>query len=186
MNASMPEPDIDRDDDEAPRSAADEQEARLGELQAQLDAAVEARKRALADFANYQRRAVEEQGRAREAGATAVIRSLLPVLDHFDLALGHSADAKDPDPLAAGVRIVRDELLRALEGHGLRRIEAAPGDEFDPHRHQAVTRQATPGLAPGRIASVLQAGYALGDRVLRPAQVAVAASPQESLSDADL
>jgi len=158
---------------------SDEAAAVLADLKAELDEAIAARKRALADFANYQRRAADNEVRARRQGAADVIRSLIAVLDHFDLALERRPDQMTVQQLFGGVKMVHDELGRALASHGVTRIEPAPGDELDPVRHAAVLQQPADGIAANHITGVLQPGYAFGDLVLRPAKVAVAPPEQE-------
>ena len=162
-----------------PTPASEEAEIVLEELKAELDEAIAARKRALADFANYQRRAAEAELRAAEGGAAGVARSLLGVLDHLDLALGQDTGQLTVEQLLGGVRIVRDELLKALAAHGVERLEPAVGDEFDPHCHEAVMRQPAGDVPPGHISAVMQPGYVMGRAVLRPAKVTVAAPPDE-------
>jgi molecular chaperone GrpE len=144
------------------------------QIEAERDEAVAARQRSLADFSNFQRRAVENEFRATQDGVGRVVRTLLPVLDHFDLALGQEIEQLTVEQLFDGMKMVRQELLRALETHGVERIAPAPGDEFDPMRHEAMMRQAADDIEPNHIVSVMQNGYALGDLVLRPAKVAVA------------
>jgi molecular chaperone GrpE len=156
---------------EIPEAAAEV----IEQLKAELAEAVEARKRALADFANYQRRAAENEGRALRSGAADVVRSLLAVLDHFDLALGQDTEQITVDQLVGGVKMVHDDLVKALARHGVQRIQPAEGDEFDPNRHEAMLHQPSHAVEPNHIVSVLQPGYTIGDFVLRPAKVAVAA-----------
>ncbi len=168
-------------DDTAEMTA--EAAAMLEELKAELDEAVEARKRALADFANYQRRASENETRAARDGAARVARSLLGVLDHFDLALDQDTGQLTVDQLLGGVRIVRDELMKALVSHGVTRIEPAIGEELDPNLHEAVFGQPSPDVEPNHIVTVLQPGYTIGEMVLRPAKVAVSAPPESAEED---
>lgn len=156
---------------EIPEAAAEV----IEQLKAELAAAVEARKRALADFANYQRRAAENEGRALRSGAADVVRSLLAVLDHFDLALGQNPAQITVEQLVGGVEMVHDDLVKALARHGVKRIQPAEGDEFDPNQHEAMLHQPSDEVEPNHIVSVLQPGYVIGDLVLRPAKVAVAA-----------
>src|SRR3989304_6489586 len=106
---------------EAAAPSSPEAEAMLADLKAELDEAIEARKRALADFANYQRRALDNEHRAGQNATASVIRSLLPVLDHFDLALGQDPAAVTVPQLLGGARMVRVELDTALERHGISR-----------------------------------------------------------------
>jgi molecular chaperone GrpE len=148
------------------------------ELQTRLDEAVAARQRAMADFLNYQRRARENEVRAGREGVSAVVRSLLPVLDHFDLALGQDPAQLTVEQLMDGLRIVRGELAKALQSHKVEPVEPSIGDEFDPNRHQAVMRQPTDEQEPNTIVNVLQLGYMVDDVVLRPASVIVAAAPE--------
>jgi molecular chaperone GrpE len=146
----------------------------VSQLEAERDAAVAARQRALADYQNFQRRSIENERRAGEQGATRVVKSIMPVLDHFDLALGQNAKELSVEQLIGGVKIVRDELFKALQVNGVERIEPNQNDEFDPNRHEAMMRQPSEGVAPNHIVCVMQAGYAMGDQVLRPAKVAIA------------
>ena len=143
-------------------------------LEKERDDAIQARQRALADYANFQKRSIENEAGARRFGMTEVLRSLLPVLDHFDLALNQDLDAISVQQLADGVGIVRAELLQAMEQHGVTRILPDAGDEFDPTRHEAMLRQESEGIQPNHIVAMLQPGFALKDIVLRPAKVAVA------------
>lgn len=148
------------------------------ELRAELDEAIGARQRALADFANYQRRAIENESRATQRGMVQVIRAIIPVLDHFDLALNQDPAKLTAEKLMHGVQIVRDELTKALEQQNVRAIAPKPGDEFDPQQHEAMMRQEAPDVAPGHIVNALQPGYAIGEMVIRPAKVIVAESAE--------
>ncbi|MBU3729020.1 MAG: nucleotide exchange factor GrpE [Phycisphaerales bacterium] len=168
-------------EDRAHESAGGEaatEESVIDELRRQVDERQSAYLRALADFQNFQRRAGENELRAKDRGVAQVARALVPVLEQMDLALGHDLSALDSAKLAGAVDMIRRELLKALEGQGITRIQPKPGDEFDPRQHEAVMQQAAEGIEPGRIASCFQAGYRFGDAALRPAKVAV--TPKES------
>lgn len=147
------------------------------QLQGELDEAIEARKRALADFKNYQRRAMESEHKAAASGAARVARAIMPALDHFDLALAQNPKQMTVDHLMHAVKLVRDEFSKALASTGVERIAPARGEAFDPHKHEAVMRQPADDIEPGHIVSTLQTGYSMGDTVLRPAKVTV--SPGE-------
>jgi molecular chaperone GrpE len=149
----------------------------LARLRSELDEVNDRWKRAMADFQNYQRRALQNEQEARRQGVTAVLNSLVPVLDHFDLALAQSPADASGASIIEGVKVIRSELLKALEAHGVTVISPTPDTEFDPLRHQALAQQAAPGISPGRISAVFQPGYELYERVIRPAKVAVAPTP---------
>jgi molecular chaperone GrpE len=186
----------DRKEDEAERTAPDRtaeaespevEEVELTEEALQLvdrlederDEAIAARQRALADLVNYQRRALENERHARRDGRADVVRSLLPAIDNFDRALAQDTDQITVEQLCDGVRMVREELGRALESHGVRIIAPDVGAEFDPNEHRAVMRQATDAHDPNTIVSVLQVGYAMDGLILRPASVSVSAPMEE-------
>lgn len=159
-----------RSDMDDPASATDEM---LAALRAELDEANDKWKRSLADFQNYQRRAHQNEQEARKQAISSVVMSVVPVLDHFDLALNQKADGSAAGILE-GVKVIRAELIRALEKNGVRVINPAPNDPFDPMRHEAIMQQATEGIEPGHISSTFQPGFEYGDRVIRSAKVAVA------------
>jgi molecular chaperone GrpE len=155
-----------------------QEESAIADLRRQVDERQSAYLRALADFQNFQRRAGENEVRAKDRGVAQLARAIVPVLEQMDLALGHDLSALDSAKLAGAVEMIRRELLKALEGQGITRIEPKPGDEFDPMQHEAVMQQVAEGVEPGCIASCFQAGYRFGDTALRPAKVAV--TPKES------
>ena len=144
-------------------------------LQAERDEAIEARTRALADFKNFQRRASENETRARGHGIAEVVRSLIPVVDQFALALGQDNQDATAESLIKGIEIVKDELLKALEKSGVKQIAPEIGDAFDPNMHEAMMQQPGNDVEPGHVSLLIQAGWSLGEQqVIRPAQVAIA------------
>lgn len=147
---------------------------RIAALEAQVAERNSLYLRALADYQNYQRRAIENESRALTRGAASVARSLVPSLDHFDIAAGQNLADLPPERLLAAVAMLRAELLKGLAAHGVERIDPSVGDEFDPHWHEAVMQMAADGVATGHISLCMQAGYRLGDNAIRPAKVAVA------------
>lgn len=146
----------------------------LSRIEAERDEAIAARQRALADFANYQRRAVESERRAVQSGSGRVMRSIIHVLDQFDFALGQPREKMTVEQILGGMKLIRDELFKALKDQGLQRIEPEVGEPFDPNRHEAMLRQPAEGVEPGCVSAIMQPGYALGEQMLRPAKVAVA------------
>lgn len=147
---------------------------RIEAVEAERDEARSQALRSLADFQNFQRRAIQNEIEAKRQGVTSVLHSVLPVLDHFDLALTQATPDDASRRIMDGVRVIRQELVRALETHGVVLINPQPDDEFDPNRHSAIMQQAAEGVQSGHVSACFQPGYALGDRVIRSAKVAVA------------
>ncbi len=167
--------------DETIEGTPEEIVALVARLAAQASAAEEGRMRALADFRNFQRRSIENEGRAKKEGLSSVVRSLLPAIDHFDLALQSVGASGTIDQVVTGVGMVRDEIVRALESNGVAIIDADPGSPFEPGRHEAVGvkpfEAGDERLEVGSVAISVSPGYALGDVVLRPAKVMLVAEP---------
>lgn len=161
----------------------------IAQLEQERDEAVDKYKRSLADFQNFQRRSIQSEQQAREQAVAGVVQSLLPVMDHFQLALEQDLSQTNVEQFAQGMRIVRDELHKALQMHGLSRIEVKVGEPFDPKLHDAVAHVPGEGVEAGHVSNVTQQGYRLGERVLRAAKVTVApavetqAEPEESQDD---
>ncbi|HYE96579.1 MAG TPA: nucleotide exchange factor GrpE [Rubricoccaceae bacterium] len=132
--------------------------------------------RRAADFQNYRRRTDQELGEARERGRGEVVTELLDVLDDLQRTLEAAREAAHPaDPLLQGVELVVRKFEEALARFGVVPIEAV-GQPFDPHLHDALMQQPSPGPeAPsGTVLAEVQRGYRLGERVLRHARVIVA------------
>jgi molecular chaperone GrpE len=150
-------------------------EAQLSELQAELSTLNDAFLRAKAEAENVRRRAEEEVSRARKFAVESFAESLLPVMDSLQAAIA-TPDAKT-ETVLEGVHATLRQLTAALERN--RVVEVAPpaGTKFDPHQHQAIS--VVPAEQdPNTVVAVLQKGYLIADRVLRPALVTVAAAKQ--------
>ena len=131
--------------------------------------------RALAETENLRKRAERERRDAETYGVTRFARDLLPVYDNFTRALDSATDAaRAAAPvLLEGIELTRRSLLSAFEKSRIAPIDPAPGDRFDPNLHQAMFEAPVPGTKAGDIIQVLGQGFAIGDRLLRPAQVGV-------------
>jgi molecular chaperone GrpE len=138
--------------------------------------------RTQADFENYRKRVARDAALAQDRGVAKLAKELLPALDNLDRAI-EAALASAPqggqaseteDPLLAGVRLVRSELAAALARVGIEAF-APLGEPFDPTRHEAVAHQPIEGAAAGTVAEVYQSGYRMGETIIRPARVLVAA-----------
>jgi molecular chaperone GrpE len=165
-----------------PRDSEKSLEELLAEAQAKIEQQREAMMRAVADADNARKRAQAEAAAAQKYALERFTEGLLPVVDSLEAALT-SGDM-------SGVELTLKQLQAALEKSGVREINPAPGERFDPHRHQAMAAVESHS-DPNTIVSVMQKGYSLYDRVLRPALVTVAKAKVENpganpISDTDL
>lgn len=133
--------------------------------------------RTLADFENFRKRSEREKADFQRYALGSVIRDLLPVLDNFDRALEH---AEEGDEFHKGVALIYKQLFEVLQRHGLKPITES-GVRFDPNIHEAVIREEDASVPSHTVTAVLQKGYFLHDRLLRPAMVKVAVGgPEEN------
>jgi len=142
-------------------------------LQQTIDELTMDLQRTRADFENYRKRVELEKEQARQAGKGAAILKLLPVIDNIDRALSHLPDDLKEHAWAQGVAGLSKGLDKSLEGLDLRRIEAAPGVEFNPDLHEAIQFDEEAEGDKEVIVEVLQPGYMLGNTVLRHSMVKV-------------
>jgi molecular chaperone GrpE len=147
------------------------------ELEAERDELLNDLKRVAADFENYRKRVARDQESLVARAHERLVKELLPVLDDLERALA-AADEHQSDSLKLeeGVRLVQRELASALQREGLAEIET--NGRFDPHVHEALLSQPSEA-EEGSVLEVVQKGYRLGDRVLRPARVVVAGRPED-------
>jgi molecular chaperone GrpE len=157
-------------DDEVDALLADAQ-AEIAELQAKNAELADHFLRAQADVQNARRRAEEEISKSRKFAIESFAESLLPVLDSLEAGLA-TQDAT-PEQIREGAEATLRQLRSALERNKVIEIAPAPATKFDPHLHQAISVVPVPGQEPNTIAAVLQKGYTIAERVLRPALVTV-------------
>ena len=144
----------------------------IADLEQQVADANEARLRALAEFQNYRRRTDEERESLKGFLLTGVMESLLPIVDNFGRAVESMNASSDIDKLRDGISGIHRQLATLLEKNGVEQIEA-DGSAFDPNLHNAVMRVEDSGAPADTVVEVLQPGYKIGGRVLRPALVKV-------------
>jgi molecular chaperone GrpE len=181
-------PEAGRDDKQQTDPQGDERrlELDLDELAVRAgkaDEYLELAQRTRADFENYRKRASREVAGAQERGIARLAKELLPAIDNLDRAvqavLASAPEAEEnspaPDPqLVSGLRLVHADVLAALARVGIEPF-SPEGEPFDPQYHEAVAQAPHEGTAPGTVVEVFQVGYRIGDTVLRPARVLVAA-----------
>jgi molecular chaperone GrpE len=151
-----------------------EYEARLAELEELKDRSL----RQQAEFENFRRRGLKEREEAHHFGHQNLVKDLLPTVDNLERALEHAegSDSANLEGLLQGVDLVLRELVAALRKHSVELVEAE-NQTFDPAVHEAVGQVADASLPPNTVAHVLQKGYQLHDRMLRPARVMVTRPP---------
>ncbi len=167
------------DDTSIPVDAPSADATELDAVRAKLDATEQQLanfKMAVADYENARKRTVRDAEVSKKYAAESFARDLLGALDNLDRALSAAKTAGDTGPLATGVAATAEQFLGVLRRHGVNRIECEPGTVFDPNLHQAVMEQPSSDVEPGQVVQVLQQGFVLHDRVLRPASVIVAAA----------
>ncbi len=145
----------------------------LAEAQAKASEYLDGWQRSRAEFANYKKRIEREQAQTYQNAAGAVIKRYLDVLDDLERALKSRPQEGEGADWANGIELIYRKLLSYLESEGVKQM-ASEGDYFDPNLHEAVSSEASDRHESGQIIEVLQHGYLLGDRILRPAAVRVA------------
>ena len=160
---------------DAVHAAASEAAARIAELEAKNVELADAYLRAKAEADNTRRRADEEIAKSRKFAVEGFAESLLPVKDSLEAALAtHASGQGSPEQVLEGVNITLRQLVQALERNKVVEISPPVGTKFDPHQHQAISMVPADQDA-NTVVSVLQKGYLIAERVLRPALVTVAA-----------
>jgi molecular chaperone GrpE len=151
----------------------------LEALRAENEELIDTLQRVKAEFDNYRKRAARDQESLVARAGERIVKELLPILDDLERAL-EAAEQHEEAKLEDGVRLVHRQLEQLLEKEGLALVETE--GRFDPHVHEALLTQAS-DADEGSVIEVLQKGYRLGDRVLRPARVVVAGPKEEPGGD---
>ena len=157
-------------------------------LKAQTDKAkeyLEGLQRERADFINYKKRAAQERSEAIEKAKADLLASLVPALDNFDMAMDaiENAGQSSVDSLKKGVCMVFKHLNDAILESGMEEINAAVGQMFNPHLHEAVEERENSEVPKGQVIEQIRKGYKLKDRLIRPARVVVAKAKAALLAD---
>ena len=160
----------------------EETSAEVDELEAlrnENEELIDTLQRLQADFENYRKRAQRDQEALVTRAGERIVKELLPILDDLERAL-EAAEQHEEAKLEEGVKLVHRQLAQLLEKEGLAAVET--DGKFDPHVHEALLTQPSES-EEGSVVEVLQKGYRLGDRVLRPARVVVAGPREEPSGD---
>ncbi|MEA3349162.1 MAG: nucleotide exchange factor GrpE [Chloroflexota bacterium] len=149
-------------------------QSKLEESQAQADEYLDGWQRARAEFANYKKRIKRERERIYQNAAGDIVKQYLLVIDDLDRALKNRPDAGDGADWAEGIELIYRKTLSILEAEGITPMDAE-GKIFDPNKHEAIAQTDSDEHESDQIIEVVQQGYTIGDRVLRPAMVRIAA-----------
>ncbi len=149
---------------------------RLKEAEQTRDQYLDLAQRTRAEFENYQKRLARDQAAERKFAHAPLAADLLAPMDNLDRATAAAQQAGEKGPLVQGVAMVQAQLLDLLRRYGITRIDAL-GKPFDAHLHEAVMQQPSKDHPPFTVLQVLEQGYMIHDRVLRPARVIVSSAP---------
>jgi len=163
-------------DTEGDAAGPTEEDVGVAELAAELEAAKDAALRAQADAMNVQRRAEQEIEKARKFALERFCGDLLSVVDNLERALESSGDEQGSAALAEGVELTRKGFMDVLAKYGVEAVDPT-GEPFDPETAQAMSMVEQPDAEPNSVVAVMQKGYLLNGRLLRPAMVMVAKAP---------
>jgi molecular chaperone GrpE len=147
-----------------------EKNEKIEEMDAEIDDLLSRLQRLQADFVNYRKRSKREKAEMTTRGKVKLCSSLLPVLDNFERAL--KAEENESD-FYKGVEMIYNQLLKSFSDEGIEEI-IAEGEEFNPEYHEAIMRVESDEFEEGIVTEVVQKGFILDDRVIRPAMVKVA------------
>lgn len=136
--------------------------------------------RLAADFDNFRKRTARQMEENRKAVLEQVLLDFVEVTDNFDRALKSARTAEDMGSIISGIEQLSKQFFSILEKYGLERIKCEKAGEFDPHRHEAIQHIETSEVPDNTIVDVYKHGYALNDKIVRPALVSVARNPDET------
>ncbi len=154
-------------------------EARLAEKEKELAALKDQYLRALAESENVRRRLRQQSDETVRFQREGFLRDLLPIVDNLERAVGAASGGENGKSIVEGVELVLRSLLDFLKSHGVTPLEVA-GQPFDPQRHEAVAQVESDEHPPNTVVNEFHRGYAIGERMLRPARVSVAAGEKRS------
>ncbi len=183
MNAQTDRPDVESEDAEVEGADAEGRESEaaatdIEQLQARADENWDRYLRAAAEVENVRKRAARDVEHARKYALENFGRELLAVKDSLEMGL-EAAESADADSLRTGSEATLKLLATTLERFGITEIDPE-GEPFDPELHEAMTMQPSADVEPGSVLTVIQKGYALNGRLLRPARVVVASEPADA------
>jgi molecular chaperone GrpE len=152
----------------------DAMEQKIENLQAEVEEQQDQHLRTRADFENYKKRVLRDATRSYQDAMSSAMKIFLSVADDLERALKNSPEGKEIESWLNGIELINQKLMNQMKNQGVERLEIHPGDEFDPNIHEAITQEDNPDFEEGQIIEVVQPGYKISDRIIRPAMVRVA------------
>lgn len=167
---------------ESVEAPATEEQDPLVLLQAEVQKYKDESLRRAAEMDNYRKRMAKELEQSRKFSNQGLLMELLPVFDNFGMGM-LMAEKEQGSMLFQGMSMVQGQLGEFFASQGVKPVDVAPGGDFDPNFHEAVSQEVTNEVPPGKVLRVVRQGYLLGDRLLRPANVIVAKVQEESVAE---
>jgi molecular chaperone GrpE len=149
-------------------------EKQIEELQNEVETTKDSWLRSRADFDNYKKRVQRDAERSHQDALASITKIFLAASDDLERALNHRPEGEGVDGWVNGIELIQQKLMSQMKKQGVERMEIEPGDDFDPNFHEAITQEDNPDYADGQIIEVVQPGYKIANRVIRPAMVRVA------------
>jgi len=166
--------DVEQNEDDPGEDPIEILQASLGEMTTKAEEYLDGWQRARAEFANYKKRVLRENVDIRQMARGEVIKLYLDIADDLERALQEKPESGDEGSWADGIEIIFQKLHSRLEAEGIKPMNPL-GEEFDPNIHEALMKEESEEYESGQIIEVMQEGYRIGDKVLRPALVRLAA-----------
>ena len=149
-------------------------EKEIESLKTELEDQKDSYLRAHADFDNYKKRVNRDAARSYQDAMSSVLKIFLSVSDDIERALKNPPKENEISSWINGIELIHQKLMGQMKNQGVERMDVKPGDQFDPNMHEAITQEEHPEYEDGQIIDVVQPGYQISDRVIRPAMVRVA------------
>ena len=149
-------------------------EKKLESLEQELESTKDSWLRSRAEFDNYKKRVQRDSARTYKDAMSSTLKLFLSASDDLERALKNKPESKEAEGWVNGIELVLQKLNNQMKNQGVERMDIQPGDEFDPNIHEAITQEEHPEFKEGQIIEVVQPGYKISDRIIRPAMVRVA------------
>jgi len=152
----------------------DAMEKEIEALRKEVDKQTDQHLRTLADFENYKKRILRDSSRSYQDAMASILKIFLVASDDLERALKNKPTTKELENWFNGIELIHKKLINQMKNQSVEQMEIKPGDTFDPNFHEAITQEDHEDFSDGQIIEVVQPGYRISDRIIRPAIVRVA------------